>query len=381
MILSDVAFSFSAYWVFVMSAAEYRSVLDENGKPCMLSSGCMASAGVPVAFDCDGVLVDTSGSYDVAIAKTVETLLGMRYGRHQSFGNAAGRMIFQLRKTGAFNNDWDSTFAIMLFTSLALLEEENGSAEERDIAGRTEELVGMFTSKPVTDACRDVVAYVGEIAGGPMATYVTRLVEWLSYPGSPPESLLATVFDELYYGEEGFAEFYGRPARYHSGEGLSGTEKLLFDRDLIEDLTRLSGRKPAIITGRPAKGTRITLGKLLDLFDLDSSVFIGDGDADPKSRSSAEASELRKPGPGALLKCMKSMRCGSLIYVGNSAEDLQMSVAARKLGYTVWFAGVCGQGPDAQPALDYFRSEGADMIMQDISQLPYVLRRADSHGR
>ena len=352
------------YGVCDLSTSEYRKIYDSGGRLCLRKKRCRASPADPVAFDCDGVLVDTRGSYDAAIARTVETLLEMRFGCRLPMNDPARRMTFLLRRTGAFNNDWDTSFAIMLFSSIAMLETGGG-----DVAGRAEELASRFASGTVTDAARDVLSYVGGIEEGAVAGDAAALAEWLSYPGTPPGSLLATVFDELYYGRRGFIECYGEPPRHYSGEGLMGNEKLMFDGDFVRHVTALSGRRPAIITGRPLAGTRMSLGELLSLFDLGSSVFIGDVQ---------DNGWIRKPRPGALLKCMDSMRSGTLVYAGNSAEDLQMSAAAVKRGYSIWFAGVCGSGTDAAAARDYFEAEGADMIIHDISQLPTVLGAANS---
>ncbi len=363
-----------------MNAPEYRSISDGTGRLCLRSSRCAASAAEPVAFDCDGVLVDTSASYDAAIIRTAEMLLRMRFGRSPSLGESAGRMIFGLRKTGAFNNDWDSTFAIMLISSLAMLETKNGVRGEHGVARRTEELVGQFSGDRVKDAVRDVMSYAVKIAGNAGARELEEIARWLSYPGVPPGSFLATVFDELYYGEDRFVEFYGIQPRYCRGEGLIRKERLLFDAGLMENITARSGRKPAIITGRPALGTRMSLGKLLDLFDLGSSVFVGDLDYSAAGTDRTGTDELRKPMPGALLKCMKAIGSDSLIYVGDSAEDLQMAASARERGYAVSFAGVCGRGETSAAALDFFMEEGADMIMQDISQLPQMLSAGVSVG-
>ncbi len=358
-----------------MDIEKYEKRKDSYGRQSLRRIDCTASAREPVAFDCDGVLVDTAASYDVAIPTTVETLLRMRFGRSPHTADSAGSTLLALRKTGAFNNDWDSTFAITLLYSVALTERENREWNEINIARRVDELVKQFTSRPVKDASGDVISFVRGIAGGELD--VVELTDWLSYPGVPPKSVLATVFDEFYYGSSGFREFYGYRSKYYDGEGLIKKESLLFDRKLIESIELYSGRKPAIITGRPARGTRMSLGTLLDMFDLESSVFIGDLDGD----SSREAHELRKPGPGALLRCMKSMNTDSITYVGNSAEDLQMAASARESGYRVWFAGIYGQGSEAMSTLDYFTEEGADMIMQDISQLPHMLQAGSSNSR
>ncbi|WP_395374146.1 aminotransferase class I/II-fold pyridoxal phosphate-dependent enzyme [Marinicella sp. W31] len=57
-----------------------------------------------LAFDMDGVLIDTSASYDQCISQTVELLTGH---------NVSLQDITVLRAAGGFNNDWDLTHQLM----------------------------------------------------------------------------------------------------------------------------------------------------------------------------------------------------------------------------------------------------------------------------
>jgi beta-phosphoglucomutase-like phosphatase (HAD superfamily) len=66
-----------------------------------------------VLFDIDGVLVDIRKSYNAAIKKTVEYMLRSITGR--SFrGLVTDRIILEFRQSGGFNNDTDTTYAIIL---------------------------------------------------------------------------------------------------------------------------------------------------------------------------------------------------------------------------------------------------------------------------
>src|SRR5487761_219798 len=64
-----------------------------------------------IIFDCDGVLIDSSRSYDLALEQSTKT-----------FGSLLGfnvpdisRLIGLLRKLGTFNNDWDALTVLMGF--------------------------------------------------------------------------------------------------------------------------------------------------------------------------------------------------------------------------------------------------------------------------
>jgi len=66
-------------------------------------------------FDMDGVLVDVSASYRLAIKKTVERFLGKDISLEE---------IQEYKARGGYNNDWDLTEAIMLSHGLRVPKEE-----------------------------------------------------------------------------------------------------------------------------------------------------------------------------------------------------------------------------------------------------------------
>ena len=57
-----------------------------------------------LAFDMDGVLIDTTRSYDMCIAETVQSLTGH---------TVSSEDIMTLRAAGGFNNDWDLTHQLI----------------------------------------------------------------------------------------------------------------------------------------------------------------------------------------------------------------------------------------------------------------------------
>jgi histidinol-phosphate aminotransferase len=57
-----------------------------------------------IGFDMDGVLIDTTESYDVCIQKTVKSFTN---------NTPSQAAIIQLRESGGFNNDWDMSLALI----------------------------------------------------------------------------------------------------------------------------------------------------------------------------------------------------------------------------------------------------------------------------
>src|SRR2546426_8502263 len=101
--------------------SRYTPIGTERG-PAWIRKGSereLRSTDVAV-FDCDGVLVDTRNSYDVTTVRVVERLIGEMLGVRLLWERVAPRLIHRLRKTGSFNNDWDTTYALCLFAACSM---------------------------------------------------------------------------------------------------------------------------------------------------------------------------------------------------------------------------------------------------------------------
>ncbi|MEK6834082.1 MAG: phosphatase, partial [Thermoproteota archaeon] len=66
-----------------------------------------------VIFDCDGVLIDISNSYDLAIKKTVDFILQEMQGIDLP-KIVSTKMIDGFKATGGFNDEVDVTYSIIL---------------------------------------------------------------------------------------------------------------------------------------------------------------------------------------------------------------------------------------------------------------------------
>ena len=79
-----------------------------------------------VAFDCDGVLIDARRSYDATIRVVVETMVEETAGVRLRLAGAMPRLISTVRRTGGFNSDWDTSYALTLFSLVALEQRKGG---------------------------------------------------------------------------------------------------------------------------------------------------------------------------------------------------------------------------------------------------------------
>ena len=298
----------------------------------------------------------------------VEALTGERL----KLEKAAPGLIAVLRRTGGFNSDWDASYALTLFAFASLKGgEKNGTPLER-----LEALTGRFGGAPRKAGVKDVDSFLDEEFPS-MLDALTKAGEFLEFPGRPPQSRMATLFDELYFGASLFQKTHGMP-RKGPKKGFIDLERVLIKTESARALEKILGHgRLAIITGRPSLGTAYTLGKgMIKRFNREASMFIGD--AELNAETSAEYEKFRKPSPEALVRASEKLSSKSLLYVGDSAEDLMMVNDAKAQGRLqgCLFAGVYGMSPDAQDQIDFFERNGADVVVKSVNEIPVRLLRA-----
>ena len=180
---------------------------------------------------------------------------------------------------------------------------------------------------------------------------------------------MTTVFDELYFGASLYEKIHGVQASKPRAKGLIELERTLVTRKTLESLTEmLGGARLAMVTGRPYLGTAHSLGKtVMRYFDKGASMFIGDADINPSLR--AEYDGYRKPSPKALVRAREKLSSETLLYVGDSAEDLMMVQNARRRGLKGYlFAGVYETSPTRADQASFFGREGSDVIVETVNR-------------
>ena len=79
-----------------------------------------------IVFDCDGVLVDVSNSYDLAIQRTTTYVL-KEIANIQKFEPVTSKIIDGFKSTGGFNDEVDLTYASIISLAAANALNKNGS--------------------------------------------------------------------------------------------------------------------------------------------------------------------------------------------------------------------------------------------------------------
>lgn len=299
-----------------------------------------------IIFDCDGVLVDVSKSYDMAIMQTTQYVLE-RFAGIKSIP-ITPEIIGGFKETGGFNDEVDVTYASIL--SLAAAKSLGMDPKQ-------------FIFQVIENADYTGIKSVEKFLNLQNAD-ISKLKKTLDYPGPHATNPLYIMFDQIFYGPELYERIFGKKSQF-TEKGLIENDHVILTKDLIDILKRKFDGKIAIVTGRGKESISYSLKSMLNEFDVKSSVFLED-----------ESREMAKPNPKPLMLSIDSLGARCCLYVGDSMEDLLMSNGANALGKRVVFCGIYGTNKNPQLKREFFESKKASIIIKSIDLIPKALNLA-----
>ena len=296
-----------------------------------------------IIFDCDGVLIDITKSYDLAIIKTTQYVLETFVKINNSI-NVDFKIIDGFKSTGGFNDEVDLTYAAIISLFAAKKLQKNQMSFIFDVIKNAD-----------SSGVKSVEKYLENQVD------ISDIKKQLSYPGAHNENPLYQIFDQLFYGPKLYQKLFKIPSKF-SKPGLIEQDEIILNNLLIEKLQKKFDSKIAMVTGRGKESASYSLRTLLEKFDLNNSIFLED-----------ESRELAKPNPQPLLDSIKGMNSISTLYVGDSMEDFIMAKKATVLGNKTIFCGIIGTSKNPQEKLELFQRNGAILVIDSIHLLPKVL--------
>ncbi|WP_435334857.1 TIGR01548 family HAD-type hydrolase [Haloarchaeobius sp. TZWWS8] len=283
-----------------------------------------------VVLDIDGVLVDVADSYRRAIVESVERVYGqtIRKADIQSFKDAGG-----------FNNDWELTYAAALFV---LATREGMSLSLDEFTDEIRQHGGGLDSAELV-----VGAEVG-------ANALERIrEEW-------DKDRLHDVFQQLYLGSDLYRSIEGGEPDIDC-EGFIHDEPVIIEPETVETLTE--NWNVGVVTGRPSAEADIALARAgLDIPD--------------EHRFTMDDWEAGKPDPHALVTLAERFDSDSVVFVGDTLDDVATARNAAEedpsRGYTG--VGVLTGGLSGVAGKEKFVAHGAEAILDDVNLLPGLLQ-------
>lgn len=304
-----------------------------------------------IIFDIDGTLIDTRESYNKSIKKTVQFLVKyIDISKENLRKIVSDELIFKFRKSGMFNNDIDTCYALVLSILC-------GPPKKSDLLFFIENIAQNASSKGI----KSVENYLKDYS----ESRLKQIKKLLKYPGDVNTSIIARVFDEYFYGPQLFKKQHGINSKYYSGRPLIENDILLAKKSTLKKISNMFDMRTGIVSGRSRIAAEYSLKSVFKFFDMKGSVYLED-----------EKREMGKPNPSALIKSVKSFGVSNAFYVGDSAEDLFMVQRARKISnLDIKLIGVCASNARSNQIRSLFVSNGTSLIVKNINELPNILNK------
>jgi HAD superfamily phosphatase len=281
-----------------------------------------------VVLDVDGVLVDVADSYRRAVVETVDRLYGDTIDRAD---------IQQFKNAGGFNNDWETTDAVALYT-----------------LARREGL--ELSLSQFTDAIRGM--------GGGLPAARTVLREELT-PASVEKVFAAwdptrirAVFQQLYLGSDLYRELEDDASALDTS-GYIHDEPVLVEEATVETLTERFD--VGVLTGRPAGEADIALER--------AGLAVPD-----EYRFTMDDWESSKPDPDALVTLADRFDADAVAFAGDTLDDVATAVNANGIDHRTYYGvGVLTGGLVGELGRRKFETEGAASVVDSVNDLPDLL--------
>ncbi|HHM23562.1 MAG TPA: hypothetical protein ENJ23_00805, partial [Bacteroidetes bacterium] len=237
-----------------------------------------------LVFDVDGVLLDTSRSFPLAIVRAVAN-----YGRlvlNSPLPEPDLETVAAFKTVPGFNNDWVLCEALLLFVL------------QKQVLETPLELGEFLRQLSRFGSGRRACARFLELLSESEGDRLRRLYR--------PQTV-AKLAMEHYTGSENVAELYGVKPKAGIRSGTVRTERVLVDRNLLAELPDPLG----IYTGRNPGELRLAL-ELIGFDGWDARLLSCDNGMTPT-----------KPDPQPLIGMIRLVKAGAVIFAGDAFDDFQ----------------------------------------------------------
>ena len=363
-------------------------------------------------LDCDGVIVSDRDSYREAIMRSVDyyfvRLLGLT-GKKERL--VTQEDIQRMKDTGAFNNDWKLTYALISYY-LGLVLRHLGEDKLGDVPEGlkefqdTQDLESFLTDLRKFGERADQlgidIAYLRSMKANPrvglnqlleifhrhidiqilqgvghilrLGNQMLETVKTLCPFNVDSEDLLRRLFDELYLGKALYTKFTGKKSLFDFAEGLIDKEEMIISLKTLERLKSRFGLL-AIYSERPKNEGLYVLQKcnILHYFDRQTIFFNEDLMRTPDVSDSGTT--LGKPDARAFVAFLRTFckRNGVIAYVGDTVSDALMIRNARIVeSMRLIFIGTSSSSPNGKGLQNKFMELGAEVIVRDANLIPAV---------
>ncbi|MGQ9542882.1 MAG: HAD family hydrolase [Candidatus Bathyarchaeia archaeon] len=362
-----------------------------------------------IVFDCDGVLVSDRNSYRKAIIQTVDYYFLELVKLKGEMGKlVTHNEIQRIKDTGAFNNDWNLTYMLIIYYLGLMLSRLIGEIDLRHVEK------AKFKSAANLNKIIDVLEELGSVAErlGVDITYLERMKKnrnfglnklirrfdgklnvqvsreiqlFLRLKGRAAEiaenlcpfrisgdDLLRRLFDEIYLGHRLYEKFTGKKSLFKFERGLIEEERVIPTMKTLE-MMRWKFGSFGMYSERPRREALYTLRRhgILKYFGRNVLFFnediLGGG---PQNL------DLGKPDPRPFLRLLKTLASKNqmVAYVGDTVTDSLLVRNVKASGVkNLLFIGALSSSTDPEKLKSRFMELGAEAIVYDVNSIPDII--------
>lgn len=301
-------------------------------------------------LDIDGVILDVTSSFRVAISQTVQYYFSkvLGFSGETTLLTPQDTQLFKL--AGGFNNDWDLTSTAILFYI----------AKSKELSTKN---FGLLREQG--ESLEDFTADVRRQGGGVKAARLLalgRLTEGerqeIDKEWDPVK--IRRIFQEFYGGIDYCQRLYGFRPSLIDENGLLNREKVLLDARMLESFYP----QVAILTGRTRQETMVALERATILKKILPDQIFSDGEADES---------MKKPQPGALLKLAEIMESKVCVYAGDVLDDLLVVENANRVQRSRNFLSCIVVSSARKTEVSFYQERKTDIITLDINKALEVI--------
>ena len=303
-------------------------------------------------FDIDGVLLDVSKSFRVAITQTTQ-----HFAVHTLNLENTGELLLPeevelFKFAGGFNDDWDLTNAAV---ALVIAKWAQSGAKDTQAVRDESPSWAEFTAalKRRGGGLQEAEGFILEMLGS---------VERREFARAWQPRAVTRLFQEFYAGDDACHSLYGfHPETVH-GDGLYKQEEVLIDPTLLPP-----NMKIGVVTGRMLPETKLALrhAKLLNRI--------------PETHWITPEMGAKKPDARVMHMAQGAMDFKLALYVGDILDDLQSVLnyrESRTSGKARILSAIALSGPGGDTHKRTFLEAGADIVSPDVNFLLSYLQSA-----
>jgi len=310
-----------------------------------------------IVLDIDGVVLDVTESFRVAISKTTQYYFSNVLGWNGKALLVSPVETQFFKRAGGFNNDWELTYAAILFFLAKSVKFDNYNLDFLKNRG-----------KSVKEFTKEIAAQGGGLEGAERAVlFALKNEQVQKIKEAWDKAKIKRIFQELYAGVDYCKRLYGFDPEYIREQGLLNQEKVLLEADNLKPFFPRIG----VLTGRTKEEAKIAL----DFAGLNSMV--------SSEALISDDGNLTKPDPQILLQIGKTLHTEVGIYIGDTIDDFKtvtnfqnMKSEEKKTDLLFLSGIIAGRELDRE----MFLSLKADIVTDDPNEALMVLSELRKGG-